>query len=309
MDLLTRICMPGWHTELHIAVDTASAAWFCSLFFATQQLRRLLGNAMLTTPRCTCSASSSSKISWHVLGLFCACEVRAADGEKAGLFGRNEDGIYTKKIEDMMTKDGSRLLVDIQAPRATYMPTHTYSAKSFALFLSLMWRVGRRQCDVGASSRGKTWQEFRSAQADECAKFLNDPSAYLPSFDKALQEVIEHDHAEYASKAKDSKTQFSVGFEGDFGDHQVTPRTLTSSYVNKLVCINGIVTKCSLVRPKVLKSVHFCEDTQATVPPHLLPPTPSRRRCALAPLCMCAQAGCCQSSLHRRHVRRRTMGS
>lgn len=93
---------------------------------------------------------------------------------------------------------------------------------------------------------------------------MKDPAAYLPSFDKALQSVIEHEHAEYAVKAKESKTQFAVGFEGDFGDHHVTPRTLNSSYVNKLVCISGIVTKCSLVRPKVLKSVHYCEDTQVT---------------------------------------------
>ena len=57
--------------------------------------------------------------------------------------------------------------------------------------------------------------------------------------------------------------QFSVGFEGDFGAHLVTPRTLNSSHVNKLVCINGIITKCSLVRPKILKSVHFCEDTKS----------------------------------------------
>ena len=42
----------------------------------------------------------------------------------------------------------------------------------------------------------------------------------------------------------------------------MTPRSLNASFVNKLVCIKGIVTKCSLVRPKVLKSVHYCEDTQ-----------------------------------------------
>jgi len=40
-------------------------------------------------------------------------------------------------------------------------------------------------------------------------------------------------------------------------------RTQTTGYVNKLVCIHGIVTKTSLVRPKILKSVHFCEDTQS----------------------------------------------
>lgn len=32
--------------------------------------------------------------------------------------------------------------------------------------------------------------------------------------------------------------------------------------VNKLVSISGIVTKCSLVRPKILKSVHYCDATK-----------------------------------------------
>ena len=40
--------------------------------------------------------------------------------------------------------------------------------------------------------------------------------------------MLEVDHAEYAKKAQLSKTQFSVGFEGDFGHHLVTPRTLDS---------------------------------------------------------------------------------
>ena len=31
----------------------------------------------------------------------------------------------------------------------------------------------------------------------------------------------------------------------------MTPRTLTSAYLGNLVCVEGIVTKCSLVRPKV----------------------------------------------------------
>ena len=38
------------------------------------------------------------------------------------------------------------------------------------------------------------------------------------------------------------------GFEGNFGVHHVTPRNLSSSLVNKLVSLHGIVTKCSLVQ-------------------------------------------------------------
>lgn len=43
---------------------------------------------------------------------------------------------------------------------------------------------------------------------------------------------------------------------------QVSPRDLTSDRINQAVCVFGIVTKCSLVRPKVVKSVHYCEATK-----------------------------------------------
>ena len=44
------------------------------------------------------------------------------------------------------------------------------------------------------------------------------------------------------------QAKFSIGIEGDFGRHHVTPKSLNAMLVNKLVCIDGIVTKCSLVR-------------------------------------------------------------
>jgi DNA replication licensing factor MCM3 len=53
-----------------------------------------------------------------------------------------------------------------------------------------------------------------------------------------------------------------VGFEGQFGRNLVTPRGLVSSFLRSLVSVEGIVTKCSSVRPKVLRSVHYCPATK-----------------------------------------------
>ena len=53
-----------------------------------------------------------------------------------------------------------------------------------------------------------------------------------------------------------------VGFTGELGYHKVSPRKLLSSLLNQLVCVIGIVTKCSLVHPKMVKSVHYCEATK-----------------------------------------------
>jgi DNA replication licensing factor MCM3 len=81
----------------------------------------------------------------------------------------------------------------------------------------------------------------------------------------ALQEVI----TELAlnsdpSNAKALKTNdLQVGLEGSFGTHAVSPRGLMSSLLNKMVVIEGIVTKCSSIRPKLVRSVHFCPVTNS----------------------------------------------
>ena len=59
----------------------------------------------------------------------------------------------------------------------------------------------------------------------------------------------------------DPLAKISVGFEGNFGSREVNPRTLTASHLSTLVSVEGIVTRCSLVRPKVVKSVHYCPET------------------------------------------------
>ena len=53
-----------------------------------------------------------------------------------------------------------------------------------------------------------------------------------------------------------------IGFEGSVGQNSVSPRGLLSSLLNNLVEVEGIVTKCSNVRPKVVHSVHYCEETK-----------------------------------------------
>ena len=53
--------------------------------------------------------------------------------------------------------------------------------------------------------------------------------------------------------------QLRVAFTGDFGPSTVSPRTLDSACIARLVKLEGIVTKVSLVRPKVMKTVHYSE--------------------------------------------------
>lgn len=52
---------------------------------------------------------------------------------------------------------------------------------------------------------------------------------------------------------------YYCAYVGSFGDCACNPRTLSSALLNSMVSLEGIVTKCSLVRPKVVKSVHYNE--------------------------------------------------
>jgi len=52
---------------------------------------------------------------------------------------------------------------------------------------------------------------------------------------------------------------YYCAYIGSFGEFSCNPRTLSSSHLNHMVSLEGIVTKCSLVRPKIIKSVHYSE--------------------------------------------------
>jgi DNA replication licensing factor MCM3 len=55
-----------------------------------------------------------------------------------------------------------------------------------------------------------------------------------------------------------------INFEGHIGANFVSPRGLCSRMANQLVGVQGIVTKMSITRNLMNKSVHFCEKTGAS---------------------------------------------
>lgn len=54
---------------------------------------------------------------------------------------------------------------------------------------------------------------------------------------------------------------YYCAYVGAFGEYACNPRTLGSSQLNRMISLEGIVTKCSLVRPKIIQSVHYNEKT------------------------------------------------
>ncbi|KAJ9508194.1 hypothetical protein QJQ45_021561, partial [Haematococcus lacustris] len=92
---------------------------------------------------------------------------------------------------------------------------------------------------------------------------LTRPAECLPAFEDALNDYIKSGVDPTLIKLLGTDEEIHIGLKGDFGRHEVSPRELTSSCLGQLVCLFGIVTKCSLVRPKLVKTVHYCEETKA----------------------------------------------
>ncbi|KAJ7462807.1 MCM2/3/5 family-domain-containing protein [Mycena galericulata] len=100
-------------------------------------------------------------------------------------------------------------------------------------------------------------RDFKREYADG---LLKQPFDYLPAFEAALRAVIQRqpESEKYDIESKN----YHIGFSGSFGDHHVSPRTLHAAQLSKMISVEGIITRCSLVRPKMLKSVHYCQKTR-----------------------------------------------
>lgn len=122
-------------------------------------------------------------------------------------------------------------------------------------------------------------RDYRREFADG---LLKHPVDFLPAFDDALSAVVSRVHD--PEKHEIQNKSYRIGFSGSFGDHHVTPRTLHAAHLGAMISLEGIITRCSLVRPKMLKSVHYCPETHlfhsreyrdATSSSSNLPPTSS----------------------------------
>lgn len=94
-------------------------------------------------------------------------------------------------------------------------------------------------------------------------QLLEHPTEYLPGLQDAISEYVRSSD-DFAGEFNRAEAEIRVGLKGEFGDLEVSPRDLNSAHLGKLVKVYGIVTKCSLVRPKLVRSVHYCPDSGVT---------------------------------------------
>jgi DNA replication licensing factor MCM3 len=151
------------------------------------------------------------------------------------------------ELRDEAVRDRIRLATEFLDP--TDPRTRSYRGD-----IVTMLNRGQRRLNVSLD-------DIREHSRELADGILYQPFDYSLAFDQALKDVI----ATIPNRAKfeqDEETMYYVAYNGSFGENACNPRTLSSAFLNRMVCLEGIVTKCSLVRPKVVKSVHWNENKQ-----------------------------------------------
>lgn len=94
---------------------------------------------------------------------------------------------------------------------------------------------------------------------------LYEPHNFIPAAEAAIQQLILTDVYFQVTNDGLNLAGFSNGwklsFKGAFASHNLTPRSLQSKHINKLISLQGIITRTSLIRPKLARSVHYADET------------------------------------------------
>ncbi|KAJ5897450.1 hypothetical protein N7504_007738 [Penicillium tannophilum] len=124
-------------------------------------------------------------------------------------------------------------------------------ARSYRADIVVMLNRGMRRLTVSID-------ELRAHNRELSEGLLTSPFEYSEAFDRALKEVVKTLPGRPAKETAD-EVNYYCAYVGAFGEFSCNPRTLGSQHLNRMVSLEGIVTKCSLVRPKVIQSVHYSE--------------------------------------------------
>ena len=107
---------------------------------------------------------------------------------------------------------------------------------------------------------------MRESEPQLTKMILKNPLKLIPMMEKALNEVSQNLKGEKSIETKKTiqaqkEENLHINFQGMLGTHLVSPRGLTAELTNQYVGVQGIVTRISQVRPKLVYSVHYCEET------------------------------------------------
>ena len=111
---------------------------------------------------------------------------------------------------------------------------------------------------VGCPRVTFTIAELRSQDATLSHQLQRDPFRHIRALESACHNVADQERPGYDKLDGSIK----VGINGVIGSQASSPRDLNSSSLRHLVCVEGVATKVSTVKPKVVKSAHYCPETK-----------------------------------------------
>ncbi|KAK3944801.1 hypothetical protein QBC46DRAFT_445673 [Diplogelasinospora grovesii] len=128
-----------------------------------------------------------------------------------------------------------------------FLDPHDQHVRSYRPDIILMVQKNQRRLVVNID-------HVRDHNSEIAEGLLTEPFDYTLAFNQALTQIVRTIRPDI-----DPETLYYCAWAGSFGLHACNPRTLSAQHLNNMVSIEGIVTRCSLIRPKVVKSVHYSE--------------------------------------------------
>eukprot|EP00331_Platyophrya_macrostoma_P021848 CAMPEP_0176434666 /NCGR_PEP_ID=MMETSP0127-20121128/16820_1 /TAXON_ID=938130 /ORGANISM="Platyophrya macrostoma, Strain WH" /LENGTH=755 /DNA_ID=CAMNT_0017817461 /DNA_START=45 /DNA_END=2312 /DNA_ORIENTATION=+ len=101
--------------------------------------------------------------------------------------------------------------------------------------------------------------DFQSGSGPLGMSVMQSPAKYIPLLELAVKDRLLEQQADYL-KIDYRTSSVNVGFEGPVGKI-LGPRELYARHLNTLVALEGVITKQSAPRPRVLETVHYCPET------------------------------------------------
>ena len=106
---------------------------------------------------------------------------------------------------------------------------------------------------------------MRESEPSLVKMILKNPLKIIPLMEKKIDEISQGFKGEKVQSntiQTKKEEKIHLNLQGMLGTHLVSPRGLTAELTNQYVGVQGIVTRISEVRSKLVYSVHYCEETK-----------------------------------------------
>lgn len=139
----------------------------------------------------------------------------------------------------------------LEDERLTSLSTDDQNVRSYRSDIILMLQKNERRLVVNID-------HVRDHNSEMAEGLLNTPFDYSLAFNHALKSIVKT-IPQARPDQTDDEVMYYCAWAGSFGLHACNPRTLSAHHLNHMVSVEGIVTRCSLIRPKIVKSIHYNE--------------------------------------------------